>query len=58
MRVNVATQQATFTCTQCWMQVRLSLPVLVPMPSGYLHVPADPLVRAMALHMRVGCTER
>lgn len=46
-----------FECPQCHLPVYLT-PVMVPDISGGLLVQPEPLVHAIAIHMRVGCKRR
>lgn len=51
-------QRVAYNCPQCYRQVHLTVPVPIPHASGVLVVDAGVLVRALALHMRVGCESR
>lgn len=48
-------RRVAYECPQCAELVHLTVPAPVPHASGVLILDVDPLVRALALHMRVGC---
>lgn len=51
-------RRVAYDCPQCHRLVHLTSPAPVPHASGVLVLDVNPLVRALALHMRVGCAER
>lgn len=49
-----ATPRVAYQCPQCPMLVHLDLRSTIG-PDGCEHLDSDRLIRALALHMRVGC---